>query len=136
MKGRWTVQVRLADRFDAIWFESIYDVNYFWIRFFWNFKTRRKKSCHDPMTPQTLLPILEEPWFSDPRKSNAPDALDEYARLKSAYLSPLVNRSKENRINENILRYPLRTPSSMIRGEPHPCGRYDGARQMTVETRC
>lgn len=34
MKGRWTVQVRLADRFDANWFESIYDVNYFWIRFF------------------------------------------------------------------------------------------------------
>ena len=85
----------------------------------------------------TLLPILEEPWFSDPRKSNAPDVLDEYARLKSAYLSPLVNRSKENIINEknHNLRYPLQMPSSMIRGEPHPCGRYDGARQMTDETR-
>ena len=45
MKGRWTVQVRLADRFDANWFESIYDVNYFWIRFFFgNFKTRRARS--------------------------------------------------------------------------------------------
>ena len=97
-KGRCGAgRVRLADRFDGIWFESIYDVNYFWIRFCClEFQDEtRKKSCHNPMTPQTLLPILEESWFSDPRKSNAPDALDEYARLKSAYLSPLVSRSKE-----------------------------------------
>ena len=89
------------------------------------------------MTPQALLPSLEQSWFGHPRKANAPDALDKYTRLKSAYLSPLVNRSKENIINEknHNLRYPLQMPSSMIRGEPHPCGRYDGARQMTGETR-
>ena len=60
------------------------------------------------MTPQTLLPNLEESWLSDPRKSNAPDALDKYTRLKSAYLSPLVNRSKENIINEKITTYGIR----------------------------
>jgi hypothetical protein len=45
-----------------------------------------------------LLPSLEEPWFSDPRKPDTPDALDEDARLESAYLSPLVNRSNEQRL--------------------------------------
>jgi hypothetical protein len=36
---------------------------------------------------------------------------------------------------KKILRYPPQTLSSMIYAEPHPCGRYDGARQMTGETK-
>ena len=40
------------------------------------------------LAPLSLLPSLEEPRYSDPRKRNTSNAF-EHARLKSAYLCPL-----------------------------------------------